>query len=121
MPFPDYWYVKSNTEEFNNGYIDKVMFFNDTRQGTYGIFKDRNVRYAFAHAMNVELVISKLLRNDYYRYEHESVGYGKYSNDKIRARRYSIKKVEEYMTESGWKRGDDKWAKKKKTNCSHLC
>ncbi|MBN1697103.1 MAG: ABC transporter substrate-binding protein [Spirochaetales bacterium] len=115
MPFPDYWYDKSQIPEVEKGYIYKVMFFNDTRQGAYGIymnqdteiFKDKNVRYAFAHGMNVELVIKKILRNDYYRLENGNVGYGKYSNYNIRARRYDLDKVEYYMKEAGWKRGAD--------------
>ncbi|MBN2443131.1 MAG: ABC transporter substrate-binding protein [Spirochaetales bacterium] len=115
MPYPDYWYDKSKIPEVEKGYIYKVMFYNDTRQGAYEIymnedtelFKDKNVRYAFAHAMNVELVIEKILRNDYYRLEHGVIGYGKYSNYNIRARRYDIGKVEEYMKKAGWNRGKD--------------
>ena len=93
----------------------KIWFFNDTQQSAQGfwlnqdkeIFKDKNVRYAFAHAMNIEKVIEKVLRNDYFRLENGYVGYGSYSNTNIRARRFDINKVKQYMTDSGWKRGPD--------------
>jgi len=112
---PEYWYKKSDIPIFQDGYAVKLCFFNDTRRSPQGfylnqdkdIFKDQNVRYAFAYGMNVKKVIEKILRNDYYRLEHAYVGYGKYSNNKIKARRYDLDKVEYYMKKSGWKRGDD--------------
>jgi microcin C transport system substrate-binding protein len=86
-----------------------MWFFNDTPQSAMGlwmnldrgIFQDINLRYAFAHAMNVEKVISEVLRNDYFRLESAYVGYGPYTNSAIKARRYDIGKVHTYMTESG--------------------
>ncbi|MEE4358464.1 MAG: extracellular solute-binding protein [Desulfococcaceae bacterium] len=115
LTFPDYWHLKSDIPEVKKGYIHKIWFFNDTQQSAQGlwmnqdqeIFKDKNVRYAFAHAMNIEKVISEVLRSDYFRLENGNVGYGPYSNTKIRARRFDIAKVEEYMKASGWERGDD--------------
>jgi microcin C transport system substrate-binding protein len=115
ITFPDFWHVKTNIPIFQNGYVYKIWFFNDTQQSATGmwlnqdreIFKDKNVRYAFAHAMNVEKVIEKVLRNDYFRLEHDYVGYGRYSNNTIRARRFDLNKVNEYMQRAGWNRGAD--------------
>ena len=112
---PNYWYIKTNTDVVQDGYVDKMWFFNDTPQSARGfwlnldrdIFKDVNVRYAFAHAMNVEKVIRDVLHNDYLRLENPYVGYGAYSDPAIKARRYSIPKVEYYMDKSGWHRGPD--------------
>ncbi len=118
--FPDFWHVKTKTPVVENGYVHKIWFFNDTQQSAMGlwvnqdreIFQDPNIRHAFAHAMNVEKVIEKVLRSDYFRLEHHYVGYGRYSNDSIRARRYDLEKVNQYMQKSGWKRaGDGIWAK----------
>ena len=53
------------------------------------------------------VLIEKVLRNDYYRLEHGYVGYGEYSNNNIRARRYDLDKVNQYMTASGWIRCED--------------
>ncbi len=115
LTHPSYWYDKSNIDIFKNGYVYKIWFFYDIRQNPWGmylnedkeIFKDKNVRYAFAYGMNFEKINSEILRNEYYRLEHDYVGYGKYSNNKIKARRFDIEKVEYYMKLSGWKRGDD--------------
>lgn len=115
LTIPEYWHVKSKTPVIENGYVHKIWFFNDTQQSAMGlwlnqereIFKDIDVRYAFAHAMNVERVIEKVLRNDYFRLEHGFMGYGKYSNEKIRAKRFDLGRVDYYMKKAGWERGPD--------------
>ncbi len=115
ITFPNYWHVRSKTRVIENGYMHKIWFFNDTQQPSMGlwlnqdreIFKDKNVRYAFAHAMNVQKVIERVLRNDYFRLEQHYVGYGRYSNNKIRARRFDLEKVDYHMKIGGWKRGPD--------------
>jgi microcin C transport system substrate-binding protein len=48
-----------------------------------------------------------VLRNDYVRLESGYVGYGRYSNTDIKARRFDIETVESLMTASGWNRGAD--------------
>jgi microcin C transport system substrate-binding protein len=120
LTFPNYWHVKSKTPVIENGYVHKIWFFNDTQQPSMGmwlnqdreIFNDKNVRYAFAHAMNVQRVIEKVLRNDYFRLEQHFVGYGRYSNNNIRARRFDLEKVDYHMKQAGWQRGPDGiWAK----------
>jgi microcin C transport system substrate-binding protein len=120
LTIPKFWHVRSNTEAVRKGYIERIWFFNNTQQPSYGmylnqkraIFKDANVRYAFAHAMNVQKVIEQVLRNDYFRLEHGFVGYADYTNDNIKARRFDLKKVDAYMTKSGWERGGDGiWSK----------
>ncbi|WP_373499117.1 extracellular solute-binding protein [Desulfococcus sp.] len=115
MNFPQYWHIRSKTPQIENGYIERIWFFNDTQQSAMGlwlnqdreIFKDPRLRFAFAHAMNVEKVIEQVLRNDYFRLESGFVGYGPYSNTEIRARRFDLGKVDEYMRAAGWRRGRD--------------
>lgn len=120
MTPPKYWHVKSRTPVIENGYVNMIWFYNDTRRSPFGlylnqdkeIFKDINVRYAFAHAMNIQKVIEKVLRNDYFRLQHGFVGYGPYSNNRIKAREFDLEKVDHYMEKAGWKRGTDGvWAK----------
>jgi microcin C transport system substrate-binding protein len=117
---PKYWHVKSRTPVIENGYIHRLWFYNDTTRSPFGlwlnqdkeIFKDKNVRYAFAHAMNIQKVIDKVLRGDFFRLEHGYIGYGRYSNNQIRARRYDLKKVSDYMKTAGWERDvDGIWVK----------
>ncbi|GAB6907886.1 extracellular solute-binding protein [Desulfosarcina cetonica] len=112
---PQSWYVKARTPVVEKGYVHKMWFFNDTPQSAMGlwlnldrdIFKDVNLRYAFAHAMNVEKVIRDVLHGDYFRLESAYVGYGPYTDTAIKARRYDIDKVAAYMRKSGWRRGAD--------------
>ena len=123
ITFPKYWHRKSDTEVVNKGYVERIWFYNDTQRPPQGfylnadreIFKDKNLRKAFAHAMNVDKVIQKVLRGDYFRLNQAYEGYGEYSDHSIVARPYDIKKVAEYMTSSGWSRGADGiWAKEGK-------
>ena len=115
ITLPEFWHVKTKTPVVEGGYVNKIWFFNDTQQSATGmwlnqdrqIFKDKNVRYAFAHAMNIEKVIEKVLRGDYFRLEHGFMGYGPYSNNNIRARRFDLERVQYYMQEAGWTRGAD--------------
>ncbi len=115
ITYPKYWYRKSDTAVVNKGYVERIWFYNDTRrppQGLYlnedrEIFKDRNLRMAFAHAMNVDKVIQKVLRGDYFRLNQAYEGYGVYSDETIRARGYDIARVTALMTASGWHRGGD--------------
>jgi microcin C transport system substrate-binding protein len=115
ITFPDFWHQKSQTQVVQKGYVHKIWFFYDAPQPSYGmylnedrpIFKDQRVRYAFAHAMNIERVINKVLRKDYFRLEHGFVGYGEYSNETIKARRFDLAKVTQLMTAAGWRRGKD--------------
>ena len=115
ITMPRYWHVKTKTPVVESGYVKKIWFFNNTQQSAQGmwlnqdreIFKDRNVRYAFAHAMNIQKVIEKVLRNDYFRLQHGFMGYGRYSDKTIRARRFDLDKVDYYMNKAGWKRGSD--------------
>ncbi len=120
MDQPKYWHVKSRTPVVDKGYVQRLWFYNDTPRSPFGlwlnldkeIFKDQNVRYAFAHAMNIGKVIREVLRNDVFRLEQAYVGYGPYSNDRIRARRFDLEKVDHYMTAAGWQRGADGiWAR----------
>jgi microcin C transport system substrate-binding protein len=117
---PQYWHIKTRTPVVEKGYVHKIWFFNDIPQMPMGmwlnqdreIFKDVNLRYAFAHAMNMEKVIRDVLRSDYFRLESAYEGYGPYTNKAIKARRYDIGKVADLMTRSGWNRGADGiWAK----------
>ncbi len=112
---PKYWHVRSRTSIIENGYVNRIWFYNDTQRSPYGlwlnqdkdIFKNKYVRYAFAHALNIQKVIQKVMRNDFFRLEHAYVGYGRYSNNRIKARRFDLEKVDYYMKKAGWKRGPD--------------
>lgn len=115
LTMPQFWHDRTRIDIFEKGYAHRIWFFNDTPQSAMGlwlnqareIFQDVRVRHAFAHAMNVEKVIERVLRNDFFRLEHGFMGYGPYSNPHIRARRFDIAQVERLMGEAGWQRGPD--------------
>jgi microcin C transport system substrate-binding protein len=115
LTMPKYWHEKSNIALFQDGYINKIWFFNDQERSAQGmwlnqdkqIFKDRTLCYAFAHAMNIEKVINNVLRKDYFRLPQAFSGYGKYTNNQIKPRQYDIEKVKILMADAGWSRGSD--------------
>ncbi len=115
LTMPKYWYDKTRTRVFEKGYVNRIWFYNDLRRPSHGmwlnqdkkIFKDKRLRLAFAHAMNVEKVIDRVLRGDYSRLAQAFFGYGKYTDYTITPRTYDIEKVESLMGEAGWKRGND--------------
>ncbi len=115
MTLPKFWHVKSKTPVIENGYVDRIWFFNDQEHPSRGlwlnqdkeIFKDGRLRQAFAHAMNVDKVINTVLRGDYFRLPQAFYGYGKYTDYTISPRLYDIDKVESLMKKAGWLRGSD--------------
>jgi microcin C transport system substrate-binding protein len=123
---PDIWHVKAQGKLFDKGYIHKIKFYNDIKQPTTGlylnldkeIFKDINLRYALAHAINFEKLNTQVLRGDYERLHNIDTGFGEWTNKDIRAREFNIDKVEEYMKKSGWKRGTDGIWEKNQTRYS---
>lgn len=109
------WYEKGKGEIFDNGYVDKIWFYNQARRSPYGlylnldkdIFKDKNLRYSLAHAINFDKINKQILHNEAARMQTFFTGYGVYSNNKVKAREFSISKVESLMKSSGWVRGND--------------
>ena len=126
LTIPKYWHEKSKIPLFSKGYINKIWFFNNQERSAQGmwlnqdkeIFKDRRLCYAFAHAMNIEKVINKVLRGDYFRLAQAFFGYGEYTDYGIKPRSYDIKKVESLMMSAGWTRGSDGVWQKEETRFS---
>lgn len=115
------WYDRANGEIFDRGYVNRLWFYNDTRMPTLGlflnldrdIFKDKNLRYALAYAINFDKVNKQLFHNEATRLRSFFTGYGTYTNPSIGLRDFNIPKVEYYMKASGWYRGPDGiWSKK---------
>jgi microcin C transport system substrate-binding protein len=111
---PDFWHEKARDLDIHQkGYIHKIWFYNDTPQPSMGfwlnqafdLFQDRRLRYAFAHAINMEKLLTGILRGDYSRLHQHYAGYGAYSDEAITAREFSIETVEQLMTSADWKRG----------------
>ncbi len=116
LVMPSFWHKKARGKMYDNGYIGKIIFYNEVPQPANGIFlneddplfADRKVRYGFAHAMNIDRILRTVLRGDYARLQTMNEGYGDYSNRNIRAREFDLDKAEQYLSEAGWaQRGPD--------------
>ena len=107
---PRFWHKKAQGDIYENGYAGKIKFYNDVPQPISGLFlnedaaplDDVNVRYAIAHALNVDKVINTVLHGDYERLQTAHDGFGDYSNTSIRARKFDLKKAAEYLDKAGW-------------------
>ncbi|POP53798.1 ABC transporter substrate-binding protein [Zhongshania marina] len=107
---PRFWHKKAQGDIYENGYAGKIKFYNDVPQPISGLFlnedaaplDDVNVRYAIAHALNVDKVINTVLHGDYERLQTAHDGFGDYSNTSIRARKFDLKKAAEYLDNAGW-------------------
>lgn len=113
---PNFWYDKGKGKNYDKGYIKKLWFYVDAPQPDIGVwlnqavplFKDKNVRLGVLHSFNIQKVIDKVLRGDYMRAETNTMGYGAYTNKKLKARRFDLKKADKYFTKAGFaKRGPD--------------
>lgn len=113
---PRFWYKRAQGEPYDNGYIGKIQFYNDVPRSPFGMYlnqddtllSEQDVRCGIAYSMNFEKLINTILRSDYERLNHESEGYGSYSNPNIRSREYDLSKANQYFDNAGWKeRGPD--------------
>ena len=112
---PEYWYDKSETKAFHNGYISKVTFYNDFPRfprGLYlnvtrGAMENQSVRLGMQHAMNWQKVIDVTYRGDYARLNQMADGYGKFTNPKIEARKFEVSKARLYFAEAGYTKTND--------------
>ena len=116
LVLPQYWHEKATGEAFDAGYIAKYWFYNDLPVPSAGMFlnsadpilADRQVRLGLAHAMNLDRVISTVLRGDYERLATFQLGFGDYDNREIEAREFDIDKASAYFDAAGFdKRGGD--------------
>lgn len=114
----EFWYDKLPNDHptVKNGYLSKVTFFNQTPPPSYALrinsqkppFDELNVRVGFHHAMNFEMVLSKIFRGDFVRMNTVADGYGGRSHPSLKARGFSVEKAVKHFAKAGYsKRGDD--------------
>jgi microcin C transport system substrate-binding protein len=113
---PEFWHNKAKGKLYENGYLEKVVFYNDMPRSSSGLFlnldnpilKDKQVRLGLAHALNFQRVIDTVLRGDYERLQAFHTGYGEYSNTQLKARVFDLNKANDLLDHSGWQqRGGD--------------
>lgn len=107
---PNYFHDKAIGEPFDNGWIHRIKFFTDSPQPSQGmwlnmddpILADQNVRLGLHHAMNVDLMLSSVLRGDYERLRMHYDGYWDYSHPDIQPRKFDLDKAGEHFDLAGW-------------------
>ena len=107
---PSYWHEKTNSDVYNKGFVKRYTFFNDIPRSSIAIFlnmqrdifKDKNVRYGVAHALNFDKVIKTILRDEYSRLPNFHTGFGDFTNKIIKPREFDIKKAVEHFNAAGW-------------------
>ena len=113
---PRLWHKKAQGRIYDQGYAGKIKFYNDVPQPISGLFlnedapllADRRVRYAIAHALNIDKVINTVLRGDYERLQRAHDGYGDYSNPQVHARPFDLAAANALLDDAGWTdRGPD--------------
>jgi microcin C transport system substrate-binding protein len=116
LVMPRFWHKKATGRAYDQGYVGKIKFYNEVPQPAYGIylneddplFEDERIRFAFAHAMNIDKVLKTVLRGDYERLQTMNEGYGDYSNQTIKAREFDLARANELFKDTGWhERGPD--------------
>ena len=116
LTLPEYWHERAKGGDFATGKIRKVVAYNDRPQSdqliimnrNYKFFKDKNIRIAFQHAINLDKVIKRVLRGDYERQPSISYGFGDYSNTEIKPRSFDLERANKLLDAAGWqKRGPD--------------
>ncbi|WP_372747574.1 extracellular solute-binding protein [Litorivivens sp.] len=116
LVMPRFWHKKAQGDIYDKGWVGKIKFYNDVPQPSSGMYlneddpvlADRNVRYAIAHATNVQRVIDTVLRGDYERLNSQYEGYGDYTNPAVQARPFDLAKANALLDEAGWQERDNR-------------
>ncbi len=112
----DIWYEGMEIDPVYRGLIQRVRFSNIWPRNCFGWhlncsrapFNNKSVRLGFHHALNVQSVINTVFRGDYTRLGSYFSGFGKYTDDSIRALPYSPEKARRFFAEAGYtEEGDD--------------
>lgn len=113
---PKTWYEKTEFDAVFNGYIEKVTFYNVFPRVPRGLYincsrpllNNRDIRIGLQNATNFQKVIDFDYRGDAVRLNTFSDGYGRYSNQDIDARKFSVEKAAESFARVGFtERGED--------------
>lgn len=116
LVLPEFWHDKAKGPEFDLGYIEKLLVYNDTQQPSTGVWMnqavspldERSVRLGIQHALNYQRMIETVLRNDYQRLPQHYTGYGDYTNPEIVPRDFNLDEAVRFFNSAGFvERGPD--------------
>ncbi len=110
-----FWHKKANNlPGYDNGYIDKTWFWNNTTRASRLIslntavkgLDDKNVRIGINYALNIQKVIDLPMLGDAVAADSITTGYGEFTNDKLKARGFDIDKAIESFLKAGYDKVD---------------
>ena len=118
LTLAEYWYDKLPDDDplVEKGLVKKAVFYNQRPRPPYAMWinrdkpllNDRNIRLGIQYASNWQLVIDKYFRGDYQRLNHTAIGYGPFTQPRIKAREFSVDKALEFFAKAGFtERGPD--------------
>ncbi|WED23004.1 extracellular solute-binding protein [Vibrio sp. JC009] len=108
---PDLWHDKTNSKNYQKGYIHKFWGFSQTPQGAGGLWINTakpyldnvDVRKGIAHATDFDGMIEKVLRGDYLRKPNGmGVGQGAFTNTDIKAPQFDPALAVSYFEKAGF-------------------
>ncbi|MDM5135589.1 extracellular solute-binding protein [Aeromonas salmonicida] len=110
LVMPNWWHDKTNTAEFEKGYIEGLWFYNQTPQSPMGLYlntadpllSELNVRLGIQHSLNLDKMLVTLLRGDYQRLNSYGSGQGDFTNTEIKARPFDPKLARSYFAKAGF-------------------
>ncbi|UCA10387.1 extracellular solute-binding protein [Aeromonas enteropelogenes] len=110
LTMPNWWHDKTKVPEFEKGYIERTWFYNQTPQSPMGLYlntadpllRDLNVRLGIQYALNLDKMLTTLLRGDYQRLNSYGSGQGDFTNTEIKARPFDPKLAREYFAKAGF-------------------
>ncbi|MGY3895400.1 extracellular solute-binding protein [Aeromonas enterica] len=110
LVMPNWWHDKTKTAEFEKGYIERRWFYNQTPQSPMGLYlntadpllRDLNVRLGIQHALNLDKMLTTLLRGDYQRLNSYGSGQGDFTNTELKARPFDPQLARNYFAKAGF-------------------
>lgn len=111
LVLPEYWHGKSESQGFEDGYIQKFWGFNQTTQGAGGLWMntaqplldDVNLRKGIMHATDYDGMIKNIMRGDYTRKPHGlGFGHGEYDNPDNKAPKFDPQLAAEHFEKAGF-------------------
>lgn len=110
LVMPNWWHDKTRTPEFEQGYIERLWFYNQTPQSPMGLYlntadpllRDLNVRLGIQHALNLDKMLTTLLRGDYQRLTSYGSGQGEFTNTELKARPFDPELARHYFAKAGF-------------------
>lgn len=107
---PNYWYDKGDIPELLNGYIERYSFYNEFPRLPRCLYlnqakpflDNQDVRTGLSYAMDMDKVISVVLRGDAQRMQSAWSGYGRFVKPDLKALPYDPVKAQEHFAKVGF-------------------